>query len=162
MELLGDNSEFSGSSTELYAAITSRKNKEQALPFASIPYSQRLVILPHCLRATESCAAKEKKAEYICAKCRSCKIAEITEKAEELGYLGVRVVKGGSTVSAVLDEVKPRAVVGVACNFEGALGVLECERKGITVQFVTLSRDGCADTDVEIKDVLQTLEYRSL
>ena len=144
------------------AAITSRKNKEQALPFAAVPCAERLVILPHCLRATDSCAAEERAAEYTCAKCRACKIAEITEKAEELGYLGVRILKGGSAVSAVLKEVKPRAVLGVACNFEGALGALECERMGIAVQFVALARDGCADTDVDIQEVLQALEFRQL
>ena len=162
LELLGGDTGDGGSITDLCAAITSRKNKEQALPFSAVPYAERLVILPHCLRATASCAAEERSAEYVCAKCRSCKIAEISEKAEALGYLGVRILKGGSAVASVLKDVKPRAVLGVACNFEGALGALECERQGIAVQFVGLARDGCADTDVDVQEVLQTLEFRQL
>lgn len=162
MELLGSDSQKGGSMTELCAAITSRKNKEQALPFAAVPYAERLVILPHCLRATGVCKAEERSAEYACAKCHACKIATIVEKAEELGYLGVRILKGGSAVAAVLEDAKPRAVLGVACNLEGALGSLECERAGIPVQFVSLARDGCADTDVDTKDVIETMEFRQL
>lgn len=162
MELLGGDSGNGGSMTEFCAAITSRKNKEQALPFSAVPYNERLVILPHCLRATKTCLAEERKAEYACSKCRACKIADIAEKAGELGYMGVKILKGGSAVSAVLKEMKPRGVLGVACNFEGALGALECERLGIAVQFVGLARDGCADTDVDISEVLQTLEFRGL
>lgn len=162
LELLGGDTGDGGSITDLCAAITSRKNKEQALPFSAVPYAERLVILPHCLRATGSCKAEERSAEYICAKCHSCKIADIAEKAEELGYLGVRILKGGSAIATMLKDVNPKAVLGVACNFEGALGALECEKQGIAVQFVALARDGCADTDVDVSEVLQTLEFRQL
>ena len=53
------------------------------------------------------------------------------------------------------------AVLGVACSLEGALGSLECERAGIPVQFIPLLRDGCADTDVDLDTVLETLEFRA-
>jgi hypothetical protein len=162
LELLGGAGGDGGDITELCAAITSRKNKEQALPFSAVPYAERLVVVPHCLRATGACKAEEKSAFYVCARCRACKIADIVEKAEELGYLGVKILKGGSAVSAMLREVKPRAVLGVACSFEGALGALECEKQGIAVQFVALARDGCADTDVDVQEVLQALEFRQL
>lgn len=159
LELLGGSAGEGGSMTELCAAITARKNKEQAAAFAKIPYSERLVFVPHCLRATGTCQAEEKSAEYICAKCRACKIAEIVEKAEQLGYLGVKILKGGSAVSTILKNVKPGAVMGVACSFEGALGTLECERTGAPTQFVSLLRDGCADTDVDLTEVFETMEF---
>jgi len=159
MELLGGNAPGGGSVTELCAAIASRKNKENASSFASVPYARRLVIIPHCLRATGTCLAEERAAEYACAKCHSCKIADIAEKAEALGYMGMRILKGGSAVAAMLKEAKPGAVLGVACNLEGSLGALECEGLGIPVQFVALSRDGCADTDVDLKEVIEVMEF---
>ena len=159
LELLGGGPGEGNSMTEMCAAITARKNKEQAAAFSKIPYSERLVFVPHCLRATGTCQAEEKAAEYICYKCRACKIAEIVEKAEQLGYLGVKILKGGSAVSTALKNIKPKAVLGVACSFEGALGTLECERAGAVTQFVALQRDGCADTDVDLSEVFETMEF---
>ncbi len=160
MELLGDTSREGGPLTELYPAITSRKNKEYALAFSRSEFSERLVLLPQCLRSTQECAAEEHGAQYVCKRCGACKVAEIIERAEELGYMGVRIVKGGSAVARVLEELKPRAVLGVACSFEGALGMLECERLDVAIQFVSLMRDGCSDTDVDLKEVFETMEFR--
>ncbi|MBN1355676.1 DUF116 domain-containing protein [bacterium] len=145
---------------EICEAVTSRKNKEYAVPFSRTEFHERLVLLPQCLRSTENCVAEEKSAEYVCARCRSCKIAQIIDRAEELGYLGVRILKGGSAVAHILAEVAPRAVLGIACMFEGAIGILECEKAGIAVQFIPLLRDGCADTDVDITEVLEIMGFQ--
>jgi hypothetical protein len=37
--------------------------------------------------------------------------------------------------------------------------MLQCERVGAAVQFVPLSRDGCADTDVDIDEVMSVLAF---
>ncbi len=159
MELLGGASKEGGSVAELCAAITSRKNSEAALTFSGVPYAERMVFLPQCLRNTSSCAAEERAAEYVCARCGACKVSTVVGKAEELGYMGVKILKGGSALATILRERKPRAVVGVACPLEGALGALECERLGVTVQFIPLSRDGCADTDLDLNELLETMGF---
>jgi hypothetical protein len=159
LELLDSGPADGGSLPELCRAIASRKNKEHALDFARTPYSERMVFVPQCLRAVGRCRAEERAAEYVCGSCGECKIAAVVERAGRLGYMGVRILKGGSAVSRVLDELRPAAVLGVACGFEGAVGMLECERQGIAVQFVPLLRDGCADTDVDIGDVLDAMEF---
>ena len=69
------------------------------------------------------------------------------------------MLKGGRAIGKLLAEHAPCAVVGVACDYEGALGIIECERAGAAVQFVTLSRDGCADTDVDFDEVMSVLEF---
>ncbi len=160
MELLGGTSPEGGSLTELYPAITSRKNKKYALAFSRSEFHVRLVLVSQCLRSTEKCEAEQRGALYVCKGCGACKIAAIIERAEELGYMGVKILKGGSAVTRILEELKPRAVLGVACSFEGALGMLECERLGVTVQFVSLLRDGCADTDVVLDEVFKAMEFR--
>ena len=158
LQLLGPKALEADSLEELYAGITSSKNKEHAGKFAQTPYSARLVLLPQCLRATGKCKAVEHGSEYVCKRCRACKIAEIVERAEQLGYAGVKILKGGSAVARLIDELKPAAILGVACDFEGALGILECEQKGVAVQFVSLLKDGCADTDVNVSEVLAAME----
>lgn len=145
---------------ELCEAVTARRNKEYAVPFSRTEFRDRLVLLPQCLRSTDNCAAEERAAEYVCARCRSCKIADIVDRAEQLGYRGARILKGGSAIARILEEVAPKAVLGVACKLEGALGMLECEKAGIAVQFVPLLRDGCADTDADIAEIMEMLEFR--
>lgn len=162
MELLGGASAGGESLTDLYPAIISRKNKEYALEYSRAEYQERIVFVPQCLRSTERCAAEERAAEYVCKRCGACKIAAIIERAEELGYKEVRILKGGSAVARLLKDLRPKAVLGVACSFEGALGMLQCERLGIPVQCVSLLRDGCADTDVDLDEVLETMEFRQL
>ena len=36
---------------------------------------------------------------------------------------------------------------------------MECERAGAAVQFVSLSRDGCSETDVDLDEVKSVLAY---
>jgi len=143
---------------ELCAAIVSRKNRENALRFLRTPYSQRVVFVPQCLRSAAKCQAEEKASEYVCRKCGACKIADIVQRAADLGYAGVRILKGGSVVPRLLEEIKPKAVVGIACSLEGALGMMACERAGAAVMCVPLLRDGCSDTDVDIAEVADALE----
>ena len=160
LQLIGNASVEGGSFAEVWTAITVRKNKEYALEFSRTACHERVIFLPQCLRSTEKCAAEEHAAEYICRKCHACKIADIVERADELGYAGVRILKGGSALSRLLEEMQVKAVLGVACGLEGALGMLECEHRGVAVQFITLLRDGCADTDVDLDEVLETMEFK--
>jgi uncharacterized protein len=137
--------------------LITKKNKQHAKAFAAAPFSERLVFMPQCIRSTDKCQAREESAEYICVGCGACKAAEIVSKGAELGYMGVFILKGGSAVSRLIEKKKPQAVLGIACHFEGALGILECERQGVPVQCVPLLRDGCADTDFELNPAIETM-----
>lgn len=144
---------------ELCQAIVSRKNTEQAAAFSKAPYARRLIFVPQCLRVLGKCRAEERAYEYLCAHCGACPAAAIHAKAAALGYGAVKMLKGGSAVMRLLDEHRPLAVLGVACGFEGAMGMLECERRGVAVQSVLLLRDGCADTTVELAEVFEMMEF---
>ncbi len=129
--------------------------------FASVPFNQRVVFVPHCMRNSEKCKAKEAGSYYLCAECNQCKVADISRKTRELGYQGLYLLKGGRTIEKIFSEAKPRAVVGIACFYEGKQGIEEAEKNGAAVQCVPLTRDGCANTDVDIEDVLSVLEKKS-
>ncbi len=134
--------------TDEFAA---RKNAENAPPFARVPYEKRILLLPQCLRSSAHCQAKEVGVLYECAHCGSCKIPEIIAEADSLGYMGVFILKGGRAVIQLISELQPGAILGVACPYEGFIGIMECERRGIPVQFVPLTKDGCADTEVDLE-----------
>ena len=88
---LNDEDEFN----EFHKALAIRQNKDNIDKFSKVEFSRRIIILPQCLRNSSECIAEEKGYMYICRKCGKCTIAKIIEKAEELRYQGVFVVKGG-------------------------------------------------------------------
>jgi hypothetical protein len=143
---------------ELLAAVILRKNRDHSLSFLRTPYEERLILVPQCLRATGVCRAKERSNEYVCGRCGECKIGEISRRAEKLGYMGVRILKGGSAIVRLVEELHPKAVLGIACSAEGLMGILACERAGLPVVCVPLLKEGCADTDVDLADVSGVLE----
>lgn len=157
LQLMGGSALKGASLPDLCEVIAKSKNEQYAAAFARVPFAERIVLLPQCLRRTGACRAEERKAEYVCARCGACKIAEIIQRAEDLGYMAVKILKGGAAVGRLLEELKPRGALGVACAFEGAIGMLECERRDVAVQFVPLLKDGCADTDVDLEAVLQAM-----
>ena len=137
------------------------KSFEQDDRFYDTPYEQRIVLIPQCLRVTARCKAVELGAEYVCRACGSCKIGEIIKRAADLGYMGVRILKGGSVLRKTVARCKARAVVGIACPPEGTVGMAACRRLGLSVRFVPLLRDGCADTDVDLARLFEIMERRS-
>jgi len=150
---------------ERYKTITGKKNKEYLKGFLKVPFSESIVLVPHCLRNTGKCAAKDFGSYFICGECGACKISSISRKAKELGYKGIYVLKGGRTIEKLVEELRPEAVLAVACYFEGAQGFELIENKGknkIAVQFVPLSKDGCVDTDVNLSEVLEVLSKNKL
>ncbi len=131
-----------------------KENKKNLKDYTLIPFSQRLILLPQCLRNTRKCQAEERGNQYLCKRCGACKIGKIILEAERLGYQGVYILKGGSAVQPLLKVNRPRAVLGVACQVEGEVGIKICKKNRVKVQFVSLLRDGCADTDVNLKSVV--------
>ena len=146
---------------ELNKKIASRKNRAMEKVFSAVPFGERVVFVPHCMRNISKCKAKEMGSYYLCAECGACKIGPISKKAKGLGYKGLFVLKGGKAIRNLSRELKPGAIIGVACFFEGVQGIKEGEKNKVPVQFVALTKDGCVDTDVNLEDVYKTLEKKS-
>jgi hypothetical protein len=130
------------------------------------PPGQRVLLLPHCLRRVESCRATYDAHGLQSARCREdCAVNRLTAKAAELGYGGICVAPGGRLAVSFIREVKPRAVVAVACAkelMEGVQGVQamagESEADVPAIVVVPLLKDGCVNTEV---DVLKAIELIS-
>lgn len=143
-----------------YRLVTEKKNKSYLDKFIAVPFNERLILVPQCMRNVEKCKAKESGAYYICAECGACKVGSISKRSKELGYKGLFILKGGRIVEKLIPELKPKAIVGVACFFEGSEGMKLCEKHGITVQFVPLTKDGCVDTDVNLDEALEVISRK--
>jgi hypothetical protein len=143
-----------------YISFVAKQNKAQRLPFSKTVFAERLIFVPHCMRNTAVCTAKEKDFYYICQNCGGCTIFKIKRLAEELGYGGFYILKGGRAVVKLVQDVKPKAVVGIACFFEGEQGFKILKGTDIAVQYVPLTKDGCHDTDADILEAERILRQK--
>lgn len=143
---------------EIYIKLKNETNKEL---FARTQFSERLLFLPQCLRNTEKCRAPLGSEGYECQNCGRCIIAEVKRQAVALGYAGVYIVPGGSMVRKIVKRRKPKAVLGIACNFELAEGAEKIGMMRIACQGVPLLRDGCKDTLADLEQILEVLKRRT-
>jgi hypothetical protein len=109
------------------------------------------------MRNTEVCTAIEKGRCYICAECGGCKISDITRLIKKLNYRDLYIVKGGRAIEKIIKEQKPEAIVGIACFFEGNQAFKMLKDENVTVQFVPLTKTGCATTDTDLTEVERVL-----
>ena len=143
----------------LLALYVKTKNLAYKKVFSKIPFSERILLLPQCLRPC-NCPASFKEFSYECKNCSNCKLGEIINFAKKLGYKGVYLISGGSIVSKIFERIKPKACIGVACLKELILGGFVAEKFGIIPQCVALSKDGCVNTEVEWSTVKKVIELK--
>ena len=132
------------------------KNSMHDDRFRRIPTKSKVIFLPQCLRNAKTCTAILEPTGWQCQKCSghtTCKVYRIQEKAEAKGYR-VFVVPGGSMVFKLIKEIKPKAVIGVACMKELMMALEELK---IPSRSILLSKDGCVNTDVKLTEVFSAL-----
>ena len=127
---------------------------------AGIPYSRRLLLLPQCLRASETCPAELDEYGLLCQRCGGCGICEFQTEAEGLGY-AVMVAEGSPVVMSLIESGKIDAVVGVSC-----LAMLErvfpyMEAGAVPGVAIPLLHDGCNDTAVDAEWVWDVIYMTS-
>ena len=131
------------------------KNSMHEDNFRKTPKSKTIVFLPQCLRDCNKCKARIEEFGYRCVKCsNTCKARKIKEMSEGLGYRTF-IVPGGSMVSRVIKELKPKAVLGVACKKEL---IMAFDEINVVTQGIELLKDGCVNTDVDIESVMKMLK----
>ena len=127
--------------------------------------SQRVLLLPQCLRPSDLCPGKFSKEGLRCPDdCTEvCAIRRFRETANSQGYAGVCVAAEGSMALRFVKKLQPEAIVAVACDKElelGANGVEEI-RESLNVipimVLIPLSKDGCVDTEVDADMVLEAI-----
>jgi hypothetical protein len=125
---------------------------------ARVPFAQRVLLLPHCLRPSQDCPGKMTKQGLDCTECSitSCAIYQLRAAAAEAGYMGVCVAPGGRLAVRFLAERQPAGVVAIACDKEledglEAIAQMEWTNGRPAVATVPLSRDGCVDTQVDLR-----------
>jgi len=130
---------------------------------SKIDPSQRILLLPHCLRQSNTCKASYNEEGLQCQRCDpDCAVNQLTAAALQNGYKGVCVAPGGRLALKYVEKSRPRAVVAVACEkelAEGVEGVKALAKVNLTplTVIIPLVKDGCVDTEVDVVKALEII-----
>jgi len=135
-------------------------NAEEHL--AQVPPSQRVLLLPHCLRPSQTCLGKYTKQGLQCPEdCNEdCAIGRLRKAALRLGYKGVCIAPGGRLAVNYVKEIRPEAIVAVACQKELEEGIHAVQQvsggeKIPVIAIIPLTKDGCVDTEVDEEQAMK-------
>ena len=129
---------------------------------AAVPFSRRLLLLPHCLKHAEGCPADYDEFGLDCRRCGACSIADFRTKAEELGYK-VLVAEGSPIVLKIIVSGYVDAIVGVACLNVLEKAIDKILVAGIPCMAVPLLSSDCRNTSVDeewVRDLIE-LDYKT-
>jgi squalene-hopene/tetraprenyl-beta-curcumene cyclase len=147
---------------EALAALEKPEHAEQLV--AQVPPGERILLLPHCLRRSAICAAKQSDQGLQCVSCTpTCPVNQLRRKALELGYREVCVAPGGRMALKHVADSKPSAIVAVACakelaeGIEGVKALMSGDSPPPPIAIIPLIKDGCVDTEVAIEEALRVV-----
>ena len=114
----------------------------------TIPPARRTLLLPHCLRDSQSCPAAYDAEGLHCLSCGRCVLAELKRYAESLGY-SVLIAEGTPIVMKSILSGKTDAILGVGClkSLERAFDQLQLA--GIPAAAVPLLNGDCKDSVID-------------
>jgi uncharacterized protein len=82
-----------------------------------------LLLLPHCLQIDE-CDVRLTYNIYNCKRCGRCEIKDLIHLAEE-NHMNLFVATGGSLARRIIHQMKPDAVIAVACENDLSSGIAD-------------------------------------
>lgn len=134
---------------EINNSIISYDNKK-------IMSNKILILLPHCLQNSD-CPYKVAGNMDNCKRCGACKLGDLAETAEKYG-VSLYVATGGTAARKVIKDLRPEAIISVACERDLSSGILDV--RGIPVIGIINKRPNgpCFNTDVDIERVKEELE----
>jgi len=130
--------------------------------------SERVLLLSHCQRPSQTCPGKFDKKGLICPEdCNEeCVIKRFKQAALGAGYKGVCIAAGGAMAIRFVKEHNPAGIIAVACHKELAEGIeavseLVKDEKDLkempAILTIPLISDGCVDTEADEQKVIETI-----
>jgi uncharacterized protein len=116
-----------------------------------------LLLLPHCLQINE-CDVRLTYNINNCKRCGKCGIKDLIQISEE-NHLTLFVATGGSLARRVINEIKPEAVIAVACENDLSSGI--ADTYPLPILGITNERPfgPCLNTSVDMNQVKEAIEF---
>jgi len=122
-----------------------------------LPPERILILLPHCLQKA-NCPHKITIDIDNCQHCGGCRIGELIELAKEY-QIHLAIVTGGTAARKMLQQIKPKAVVAVACERDLISGIQDAYPLPVLGILNERPQGPCYNTLVNLDQVRSSLEY---
>ncbi len=135
---------------EISIDLRNRINREK---FKTLYAKDVIIVLPHCLRATD-CPAKLGESGLECVNCGNCSIGIIKSVCDKK-EIGMYIVPGSTFIKNVIKKRPFKGVIGVACPVDLNLAMMSLDN--YCTQGVYLLRDGCINTIVNVDEIIDLI-----
>jgi Protein of unknown function DUF116. len=85
-----------------------------------------LILTPHCLQFNE-CKFKVTNDIDNCRRCGKCQVSDLIKLKEKYG-VKVAVATGGTLARKVVKDIKPKAIIAIACERDLTSGILDVKK----------------------------------
>lgn len=118
-----------------------------------------LLLLPHCLQINE-CDIRITHNIYNCKRCGKCEIKELIQIADE-NHLDLFIATGGNLARKIVNDVRPEAIVAVACERDLSSGIVDTYPLPILGIPNERPFGPCFNTRVDLEKVKEAIEFLS-
>lgn len=144
-----DTAKLQSSFAEINNAIVHKEN-------VRVKNNEILLLVPHCLQWSY-CTRRITTDINNCALCGKCTIKDIKLLAQKYGLM-LSVATGGTLARKKVKELKPKAIIAVACERDLSSGILDVDVPVIGV--VNERPNGpCFNTFVNVKDIEDAIKF---
>lgn len=116
-----------------------------------------LLLLPHCLQAN-ACDVRVTNNIYNCKRCGKCIISSIIQIAEER-ELSLFVATGGTIARRIVADVKPDAIVAVACERDLSSGIVDTFPIPVIGIINERPSGPCINTRTDKETIIEAIEF---
>lgn len=116
-----------------------------------------LLLLPQCLQM-DTCNIRITTNVYNCKKCGKCIIAEVIELAE-VSHLDLFVASGGTIARRIVDDLKPDAIIAVACERDLSSGIVDSYPIPVLGLINERPSGPCINTKIDKKKLLEAINF---
>lgn len=116
-----------------------------------------LLLLPHCLQVNE-CDIRITQNIYNCRRCGKCGINDLIRISDE-NNLKLSVATGGNLARKIVMDVRPEAIIAVACERDLSSGVADSFPMPIIGIINDRPFGPCVNTKVSMEKVKEAVEF---
>ncbi|ACI21019.1 MULTISPECIES: DUF116 domain-containing protein [Thermodesulfovibrio] len=116
-----------------------------------------LLLLPHCIQNSK-CDVRLTFDVFKCRRCGNCKIKNLIEIAETYN-ISIAIATGGTIARKVVKEVRPDAIIAVACERDLSSGIVDTYPIPVIGILNERPFGPCIDTTVSLQKIEDALKW---
>lgn len=123
----------------------------------SVKPEKILLLLPHCIQNSK-CDVRLTFDVYKCRRCGNCRIKDLIELAET-HHVSISIATGGTIARKVVKEIRPDAIVAVACERDLSSGIVDTYPIPVLGILNERPFGPCIDTTVNLNKVEDAIKW---